>query len=52
MFCSQIRYIGSMTSAYELSSRSDAILKTKAMQLADKLMLAWRNDSVLPFGES
>ncbi|KAG0143084.1 hypothetical protein CROQUDRAFT_49314 [Cronartium quercuum f. sp. fusiforme G11] len=50
MSCRKIRYIGGLLSAYEGSARTEPILLSKAVQLADKLMFAWQNQSVLPFG--
>ncbi|KAI8461180.1 glycoside hydrolase [Phakopsora pachyrhizi] len=50
LFESTIRYIGGMISAYEASARSQRILLRKSIELADRLMFAWKNDSALPFG--
>lgn len=49
VFESTIRYIGGLLSAYEGSARTDQILVTKATQLADQMMYAWQNMSILPF---
>ncbi|KAH9810194.1 family 47 glycoside hydrolase [Melampsora americana] len=52
VFESTIRYVGGLLSAYEGSARTDQILVTKATQLADQIMYAWQNMSILPFPQT
>ncbi|KAJ7780785.1 glycoside hydrolase family 47 protein [Mycena maculata] len=49
VFETNIRWVGGLLSAYELSGKQHPILVTKAKEFADKLAFAWVGDNVLPY---
>ncbi|KAG0143083.1 hypothetical protein CROQUDRAFT_96768 [Cronartium quercuum f. sp. fusiforme G11] len=49
VFESTIRYVGGFLAAYEGSAQTEPILLEKAVELANKLMHAWQNHSILPY---
>ncbi|KAF8194774.1 glycoside hydrolase family 47 protein [Mycena galopus ATCC 62051] len=49
VFETNIRWVGGLISAYELSGSKYPILITKAKEVADKLAFAWVGDNAMPF---
>ncbi|KAF8714433.1 hypothetical protein AX14_012695 [Amanita brunnescens Koide BX004] len=50
VFETNIRFVGGLLSAYELSNYTYPVLLQKAQQVADKLSYAWVGDNAIPFG--
>ena len=51
VFETTIRFVGGLLSAYMLNGEKDAILLTKAQEVANKLAFAWVGTNDIPFGE-
>ncbi|KAM6497603.1 glycoside hydrolase family 47 protein [Amanita muscaria] len=50
VFETTIRYVGGLLSAYELTDYKYPVLLQKAQQVADKLVHAWDDGNVIPYG--